>query len=253
MRRTDSLRLVDLSRPRPDSAREIVTAYKRSLIWSRATLVLFFLFYVTTLAYTIPWLPYGLDVEDYDSKTSGLVVLLLSASITAFGSVYLRESRKRLEQTFRTWETMHEGLGEMRGREYFYDRIVIECERASSDRTQFTVTVLRITDEAAFGERYMRDALKELSSAIGESDCLSTISPREIGVLAPSLSSAGAAAFSTRLAAIAASVLPNDGAIRVGHVVYGVDAKDAAELVAIARTRLQPWVPVDALIEHAAA
>jgi GGDEF domain-containing protein len=220
----------------------LVQSYERTLFWSRLVMAAFFVVYVATLVWAIPWFPYGLAMDDYNERTAPLLVLLLAASTTAFGAVYLRERRKRMEQTLRTWNSVHDGLGDLRRREYFYDRIVIECERARARRSQFSIFVLKVgaegipatTDEIA-------KALGALEPMVKELDCLASISQQEIGVLAPLVPADQAPELAKRIRALVSYALNADYGttqVRSAYAVYERDAVDAGELVGVARSRL---------------
>ena len=67
-------------------------------------------------AETAPWLPYGLSEEDYNSKVQFFVILILMAVCLGFAAVYLRDISNRVEQTMMTWNSVNDGLGDLRRR-----------------------------------------------------------------------------------------------------------------------------------------
>jgi GGDEF domain-containing protein len=219
----------------------LLRSYNKALLLSRLMLTAFFVGYVATLVWTIPWFPGGLSTEDYDARTAPLLFLLFFASATAFGAVYLRDRRRRIEQTLLTWNSVHDGLSDLRRREYFYDRIVIECERARTRQSQFTVAVLKLGGEGKTpGAQQVSRALSALEPLVKEHDCLASISPHEIGVLAPQVTEREAAAFTGKIEALVTAAFgadPNGASVQAGYAIFGRDATDAGELVGTARSR----------------
>ena len=222
------------------SSATLLGSYQRTLFWSRLFLTVFFVVYVVTLLWALPLLPIGLTAADYNERTAPLLFLLFVASTTAFGAVYLRDRKRRIEQTLHTWNSVHHGLSDLRGREYFYNRIVIECQRAQARQSRFTVVVLRLQGEKEPSSQVHLDkALSALEAMVKEFDCLAAISSHEIGVLAPSVTEQNASDFTRRVQETVASALP-EGSVReveAAYVIYGLDATDAGELLGTARSR----------------
>ena len=196
----------------PQHSSELLRTYKRAVLWRKTMLICFSLIFIAVVFWAIPWLPYGLSVEDYDSRTLLLVGLMVMASLTAFGAVYHRDLSRRIEQTLVTWSSVHDGLGDLRKREYFYDRIVIECDRAAGSGSQFTVVTMRLenTDhDEKKAAQLSEQALAILAPTAKESDCLAILGPREIGMLAPDVDAKQALAFSQRLRSLVIEGMPD--------------------------------------------
>ena len=201
----------------------------------------FAIVFVAILFWRIPWLPYGLSAEDYNDRVTMLMALVVLASLTAFGTVYYRDLGRRVDQTILTWSSVHNGLGDLRQREYFYDRIVIECDRAQAARGEFTVVALRL-DEAESDEvkevQNSEKALRALAPTAKEADCLAALGPNELGVLAPHTKAPDAAAYAERLRDLVTLTVDASLLVRVGWSVYPTDAEEAGALVGLARKRL---------------
>jgi len=218
----------------------LLLSYMRARRWRRAMLLLFFAMFVGTVLWAIPWVPYGLSVRDYNERLSFLILLMLTAVTAAVGAVYFRDTVARLEQTMATWTSLHEGLGDLRRREYFYDRLVSQCDLAG-DRGEFTVVALRLEQpgQLAHEETSMAAALGALEPFVREQECLTTLGPHEIAVLAPRVSGLEAAAFAGRLRELIESATPNrDISVQAAWAVYPNDAEAAGDLVGVARKRL---------------
>jgi GGDEF domain-containing protein len=220
----------------------LLQSYQRAHLWRKAMLVSFVVIFIAILFWTIPWLPYGFSEEDYNGKVVQLMVLVVTACLTAFGAVYHRDAGHRLEQTMLTWTTVHEGLGDLRQREYLYERIVIECERARHNRREFTVVALRL-GEAEDGDSNdalaTAQAMTMLAPILEESTCIALMGPREIGIMAPHVQMAQAPAYAARAREqVEAGSIDLRTPVRVGWAVYPVEAQEAGGLVGLARARL---------------
>ena len=219
----------------------LISAYKRARHFRKAMLVTFFAVFIATLLYAIPWLPYGLTVEDYDQRLTVLILLVMAAAVSAFGAVYLREASMRMQQTIDTYATVQEGLGDLRRREYFYERIVYECDLAEARRGEFAVIALRLEERptSSLTEGKLAEAIGALEPMIREQDCVAALGPHEIGVLAPRIRVVDAEAFAERLRA-RLEATPWDRPMKVlaGWAVYPLDARDAGPLVGVARKRM---------------
>jgi GGDEF domain-containing protein len=226
----------------PHQTSSLLKSYQRAVFWRKLMLVAFGVIFVAILFWAIPWLPYGLSVEDYNDRLTLFIALILMASVTAFGTVYQRDLSHRVEQTLFTWSTVHDGLTDLRQREYFYDRIVIECERSKASGNDFSVIALRVGETAGAGGSEglsSEDALRALQPIIKDSDCLAALGPHEIGVLVPRLSRDQVPSFAERLRSLL-EMASSDPAlrIRVGWAVYPRDAEEAGSLVGLAREML---------------
>ena len=221
----------------------LARSYRRAVLWRKVMLACFSMVFAAILFWAIPWLPYGLSVEDYDSRLMLLVGLICIASVTAFGTVYHRDLSRSIEHSLASWSTIHDGLGDLRRREYFYDRIVIECDRAASNGSQFAVVTMRLDTAEKDDTKAIHlseQALSILAPLAKESDCLSVLGPREIGVLAPNIDVKQAPTFSGHLRSLVMQGINDPGTeVRVGWAIYGVDAMEAGGLVGYARERLQ--------------
>jgi GGDEF domain-containing protein len=223
-------------------SRSLVQEYERAKAFRKAMLYVFFIVFVATVLWAIPWLPYGLSVGDYNDRTELLVALGLLASISAFGAVYMRDVSRRFEQTLLTWTTVHDGLSDLRRREYFYERVVIECQRAKASGSRFAVIALRFRrDENEASPEMLATALHAIEPHLGSNDRVAALASHEIGVLSFRVAAEPVRFLAKRLEdALAEAVAGGDEShISVGWAVYGVDGDDAGALVGMARTRLK--------------
>ncbi len=216
--------------------------YKRAKAVRKAMLYVFFTVFVLTVLWAIPWLPYGLSIQDYNGRTELLVALGLMASISAFGAVYLRDVSQRLEQSLLTWTSVHDGLSDLRRREYFYERVVIECQRAKVPGNRFAVIALRFRrDEKEASPEMLATALHAIEPYLASADRVAALASHEIGVMSSNVDSEPVRFTVKRLEdALADTVAGGDTShISVGWAVYGVDGTEAGPLIGMARMRLQ--------------
>ncbi len=228
----------------------LLQEYNRAKAFRRAMLYIFFTVFVLTVFWAIPWLPYGLSVQDYNRRTELLVALGLMASISAFGAVYMRDVSQRFEQTLLTWTTVHEGLSDLRRREYFYERVVIECQRAKTTGTTFAVIALRFRKvEAEASPEMLATALHAIEPHLGVNDRVAALASHEIGIMSFNVEAEPMRFLAKRLEDVLAEAVAGGDAshISVGWAVYGVDGVEAGPLVGMARMRLQKNATVAAV------
>jgi len=129
----------------------------------------------------------------------------------------------------------------MRAREYFYERIVIECDRAQAAGSEFAVVALRLEDRSREDSKNtpIEEALRILVPASRESDCVAVLGSLEIGILAPNTGRDQAATLAQRMANLVALGTDSALPVRSGWAVFPSDAKEAGSLVALAREASQ--------------
>jgi GGDEF domain-containing protein len=230
----------DFNSPAGSSA--LLRSYQKAQFWRRLILAAFFTVFVATILYTIPWLPYGLTEEDYNHQVQFMVILMLMAVCLGFAAVYLRDIGNRVEQTMLTWNTVNDGLSDLRRREYFFDRIVLECSRAALTHQPFTIVALRLTVPQSTDSEKIARSIKALEPVVREYDCLSSLGPHEIAVLAHGIGQDEAPVLANNLAQLVTEAFPEipvkDDEVISGYAVFDVDANDAGALIGIARERL---------------
>jgi PleD family two-component response regulator len=135
--------------------------------------------------------------------------------------------------------TVHDKLTDMRRREYFYDRLLLECDRAKQTGGTFAVVVLRIaTDE---GKTYdvspIQRVVEALEPLAKEYDWLAPIGVQEVAMFTPRLSAEMAPTYATELAERVTASVKDVSGIKVlsGWACYGRDLVEAGDLVGNAR------------------
>ena len=134
---------------------------------------------------------------------------------------------------------MNDGLSDLRRREYFFDRIVLECSRAAVTRQAFTVVAMRLTAPHSSDSEKINRAIRALEPVVREFDCLSSLGPHEIGVLAHGVDNDEAPTLCNNLAQIVANAFPGHGGtgreVIAGYAVFPEDSEEAGTLIAMAR------------------
>lgn len=213
-------------------------SYERSVFWGRLSLAAFFTVTACTIVWAVPWFPYGTDVDDYNTRVGMMVLLALSAAFFAFFAVRLRDRMRRTESTYVTLSSVHDRLTDMRRREYFYDRLLLECDRSRQAAGTFAVVVLRTSsDDAAAGGSSVHRMVEALEPMAKEYDWLAPIGAQEVALFAPRISEREAPGFAEDLRGRVESALADTPGVRLlsGWAAYGPGMSDAGDILGQAR------------------
>jgi len=219
----------------------LIHAYQRTRFLRNVMMVAFTFLFVGTLLWVVPWVPWGLTSENYDSGAGVTVALAFGAWIAGFGAVYLRDQSNRYEQTLVTWSSVRDELGDLRRREYFYERAVIECMRSDRTGISFGVFAVRFGSGESVNSAETATALEALAGLIRQTDSLAALGPQEVGVIGAGMGNREAPAFAYRLkGTLEMATGASDGdQVSVGWSIWGTDGIDAGALVGLARSRMQ--------------
>ncbi len=219
----------------------LVQSYRRANFLRKVMLVVFGFMSIGTLLWAMPWTPWGLSSEDYDSTAAVPVAMAFGAWISAFGAVYLRDQSNRYEQTLVTWSSVHDGLGDMRRREYFFERVVIECMRSDRSDIPFGIFTARFGTGENIDSAETATALEALAGLVRQTDTLAALGAQEIGLLGAGMGHREAPAFAYRLKSMLETTMGarSDEQVNVGWAIWGTDGRDATELIGVARSRMQ--------------
>lgn len=219
----------------------LIRAYQRSRFLRNLMLVLFGIMVIATLLWVTPWVPIGLTTDDYNSEAGVAVALAFGAWLAAFGAVYLRDKSNRYEQTLVTWSSVHDELGDLLRREYFYERAVIESVRADRTGVSYGVFAVRFSTNENANSAETATALEALAGLIRQTDSIAALGPQEVGVLGAGMGTREAPGFAYRLkSTIEKATGATDGdQVSVGWAIWGTDGTDAGTLLGMARSRMQ--------------
>lgn len=195
---------------------------------------------VGTLLWVLPWVPIGLTRDDYNSDAGLAVALAFGALLCALGAVYFRDKSNRYEQTLVTWSSVHDELGDLLRREYFYERAEIESVRADRSGVSFGVFAVRFSPNENAGSAETANALEALAGMIRQTDSLAALGPQEVAVLGAAMGTREAPGFAYRLkSTIEKATGATDDQVSVGWAIWGTDGTDAGTLLGLARSRMQ--------------
>ena len=220
------------------SAAQAYKSYYRWLHLKRLALAAFVMASVVFLLWAIPWLPSGLDSDDYTPELAFTTYLLLSVALTAAAAMISQELARRRRESMLVWTSVYDEATGLRNRAYLYDRLSLECDRAEHGAGVFSILVLRVSGSTPTLER-----LAELiERVIHRSDIVALLSGRELAILSVGLGEKERGLLLERLrGAVAAELsrLPGKPAmkdIQGGAATYGVDGDDPNTLVQAARS-----------------
>jgi GGDEF domain-containing protein len=177
-------------------------------------------------------------VEDYNSRVAMMMLLAGCAALFAFIAVRMRDKIRRVESTYVTMSSVHDRLTDLRRREYFYDRLLLECDRARQSGVPFSVVVLRAgtDDGATFETTPVQRVVEVLEPLAKEYDWLAPIGVQEVALFAPHLTSEAASAFADDLLARVGASLGLPGVrLTAGFATYGPGLDEAGDLLGQAR------------------
>lgn len=221
-----------------DEVKAAERAFQRSVYVSRLMLAAFFTVAVITIVWAIPWFPYGTSVEDYNSRVAMMTLLGSSAAVFAFTAVRLRQKIRGVESRYLMLSSIRYGLGHMRRREYFYDRLLLECDRAKQNKASFTVVVLRarLDGPGPAGATAVQRLVEVLEPLAKEYDWLAPIGTHEVAMFAPKVPGRLAEAYGRDLLTKAQDALDLPGVHLVaGWAAYGPELDEAGEVLGQAR------------------
>jgi PleD family two-component response regulator len=137
--------------------------------------------------------------------------------------------------------TVHDRLTDLRRREYFYDRLLIECDRARETESSFVVVVLRAnqTDVASGEAPPVRHLVEAMEPMAREYDWLAPIGVQEVGMFVPNIVPQDTEAFVEDLRGrVEASMGIAGVSLSAGWANYGPELDEAGDLLGQARRML---------------
>lgn len=241
-----------LSPERLNRVRAAHRNYYRWLRLSRLTLGAFMLMGAVVLLWLVPWLPSGLDTNDYTPEMAFTVYLLGGAAVLGLLALGFQERARRDRESLLVWAMVYDEVTGLHNRTYLYDRLAMECERAKRSGQVFSVIVLQIRlggARAKSGRRrpeLSNAALRKLAQLLDglthPTDMVALLSGSELAVLAIRVDRDARHQLQQRLRQALAEELPElldrrallD--VKAGSATYGVDGMEPGPLVQTART-----------------
>jgi GGDEF domain-containing protein len=245
-----------LSPERLGRARSALRGYYRWLRLSRLALGAFFVFAAIFIAWLVPWLPSGLDSDDYTPEMAFTIYLLGGAVFIGLLALTFREFARRDRESLLVWASVFDEATGLHNRAYLFDRLALECERAQRSGRPFTLFVLQT--RLASGKREHEPALTSnvqekiaalIDSITHPTDVVALLSPNELAVLAFGVGRDERQAIQHRLQkAVDAELLKLIETssvidVKVGAATYGANGIDPSTLVQAGRSGALLAVP----------
>lgn len=238
-----------LSPERLSRAKSALRGYYRWLRLSRLALGAFFVFATIIIAWLVPWLPSGLDADDYTPEMTFTIYLLGSATLIGLLAFSFRELARRDHESLLVWASVFDEATGLHNRAYLYDRLALECERAQRSGRPFTLFVVqtRLARTAGHGQPTLPPAVQEKIASLIDgithpTDVVALLSPNELAVLAFGAGRTERQAIQGRLQdavnAELLSLIESSSVIdvKIGAATYGVNGSDPSTLVHTGRS-----------------
>lgn len=222
--------------------------YYRWLRLSRLAMAAFFAMAAATFLWLIPWLPIGLDASDYSPELAFTVYLLGGLVITGILALAAREFVRRQREGLLVWTKVYDETTGLHSREYLYDRISLECERAEHAGSVFSVLLLQVRFGASASGQgsppsgvSLRRVAEVVNRARRPTDLVGFISDREVAIFATGVNKEDRRSLQTRLATTMgtelARALHGQATVELvsGGATYGLDGRTAPTLIQAAR------------------
>ena len=245
-----------LSPERLSRAKAALRGYYRWLRLSRLTLGAFFIIAALFVAWLVPWLPSGLDADDYTPEMAFTVYLLGTTALIGLLALSFREFARRDRESLLVWTSVFDEATGLHNRAYLYDRLALECERAQRSGRPFTLFVLqtRLASATGDGQPTLSAAVQEkLASLIDtithSTDVVALLSTNELAVLAFGVGREHRQSIQHRLHATVDAELtryletPAVIDVKIGTATYGLDGADPSTLVQAGRSGALLAVP----------
>jgi GGDEF domain-containing protein len=239
---------------RAQRARRVHRGYYRWLRLSRLALGAFIFIGGVFLAWAVPWLPSGLEADDYTPRLAFTVYLLGGAALTGLLALVLRELALRSRERLMVWSTVYDEETGLHNRAYLFDWLALECDRARRSNGVFTVVVLQIriggagispgSAEAARSTvpiEGLQRVAQMLDPLLQPAGLIALLSQAELAVVTigagrdgrPARVKALRDAVAAELTRLLGGQMPLD--VKAGAATYGTDGEDTDSLVQAAR------------------
>lgn len=235
----------------PESRGRAKNAYRNYYRWQRLrrlTLVAFLCMAGFFLLWLIPWVPNGLDTNDYTPELAFTINLLGGVAITGVLALAFEELARRQRDSLIVWASVYEEATGLHNRTYLFDRLALQCERAKTSATPFTTLVFRLRlggggdKPSTLSTAALEDVADQIDAVMHPTDVVAMLSGSELAVIAQGVDETNREKVLGRLEETLREALPRHlgpsalGEVRGGAATYGVDGTDAGALVQAARS-----------------
>lgn len=223
--------------------------YFRLLRLSRLALIGFIVLAAIFLLWAVPWLPSGLDVDDYTPELAFTVYLLGGVALVGLLALALQELARRDREALMVWTTVFDEATGLHTRQYLYDRLSLECDRARRLNSTFSVIVLQLHqrrtkdgDPIALPRPALQEVARLIDRLTHSSDLVARLSDSEVALVAMGADRSNREALVERLRTAVVLELPrligssDQSLVKAGAATFGRDGTDERSLVQAART-----------------
>ena len=232
----------------PKQAKAVRLSYWRWLRLSRLAMVAYLAMAVVSTAWLLPWLPGGLNTDDYTSELGFTIYLLSSVAVIGILAAASRELAGRHRETLIMWASVYEEESGLHNRSYLYDRLSLECEQAERNSAVFSILVLRFrVTSSVSGNRPVlphstfEGATQIINRLTRPADLVARLSDNELAILATTVDEKGRKRLLERIVAAVTDEFSelfgeaDDFEVASGCSTFGVDGTQAEALVSTAR------------------
>ena len=229
-------------------ATEIHRSYYQWLRLSRLALIAFFAMACFFFFWILPWMPSGLDADDYTPELAFTVYLLAGMGITGILALGARELVRRKREGLIAWSAVYDEATGLHNRTFLYDRLSLECERAEHSGGVFYVIILQIRlyrptlgPLPTLSNAMLQQIAELINRLTRRSDLVALLGGSELAILAFELGRESQDDLLERLRNAVATelsrLLDESAMVNVagGVVTYGTQGKEPAALIHAAR------------------
>ena len=216
--------------------------YYQLLQRSRLMVVAFWAAMGYFIFWAVPWFPGGLNEKDYTERVAFTFVLGGTCGFLGISTLIVREYLRRTRESLLAWRAVYDDTTGLYNRQYFYDRLALECERARRQGTTFSLIVMRFEHRAGRGRRPDADSLRRLSTALGRTaranDLAAVLGGNELAVAAIGVSRKMLPQVRERFETALEASLADSGEqlqLRLGSATYGARCRHPSTLLRLAR------------------
>lgn len=237
-----------ISTKRLGKARAAHRGYFRWSRLRRLALAAFAAMAALFLLWALPWLPRGLDVDNYTPELALSTYLFVGVVVAAILALVFQELARRDRESLLLWGTVYDEATGLHNRAYLYDRLSLECERAERSGNVFSLVVLQVRlDSSVSGSAptlpgaALQEVGRLLDSLTHPSDLVALLSGSELAILSMGVERRDRGTLQERLRGAVAAALPRLllrpalVAVRSGSATFGEDGNDPETLIQAAR------------------
>ncbi|MCJ7492311.1 MAG: diguanylate cyclase [Dehalococcoidia bacterium] len=230
-------------------------SYHRAARWSRVAMVAFWVIFAAFVFWAVPFFPWGMSSDDYSAEVLlGLFLLGCCPGVTAI-ALLARSIAAQRREALVAWASIYDKTTGLRNREFFLDRLQLQCELARDlEEYRVGLILLSIDELPRDGQKPQPandDVLRRVGAHIARqlrpNDLLAATSSTEMAILVSDGSEAALCAVASRIEhslQVRIKGLAGDAAARL-TIEMGLAMLDSGDLgpealLESARSRLSP-------------